>query len=69
MNQTPTPTIKSFKLNPEWVALKKEIKQRKDEGKPIKRLELKLSKIDKKLQEPVKQTKVSVIQLEGKNYN
>lgn len=68
LNQTSTPTIKSFKLNPEWIALKKEIKQRVTQGKPIKRLELKLAKIDKKLQEPIKQSKVSEIQLDGKKY-
>ena len=59
---------KTFKYNPEWIAVKNEIINRKKEGKPTKRLETKLSKIDKKLPEPVKPSKVSEIQLEGKTY-
>jgi len=68
LNMNDSSTVRIFKLNPEWVALKKEIKQRKDEGLSTKRLENKLAKIDKKLPEPVKQSKVSEIKLEGKTY-
>jgi hypothetical protein len=68
LNMNDSSSIRTFKLNPEWVALKKEIKQRKDEGLSTKRLENKLAKIDKKLPEPVKQSKVSEIKLEGKTY-
>ena len=66
MNMNQTSRIR--KINPEWVALKKEIKQRKDEGLSTKRLENKLAKIDMKLPELVKQSKVSEIKLEGKTY-
>ena len=44
LNMNDSSTVRIFKLNPEWVALKKEIKQRKDEGLSTKRLENKLAK-------------------------